>query len=327
MTSYRPWGTLDWALGLAAAKQWSFLGCLGLEERSVAAVLELHKDKLLSPGNILLLKINDVISQDPVQESQIYQHRLGQCQKVGISPHQKVHGILDPSAQWLDAFDSIKSDKVILDISSMPKRFFFPLLKRVQLDEKVQDLIVCYTSPTAYCVGPLSGNHEDWDIIPGFRTDDPDMQIEANKRLIVNIGFMPQGLIEHLEEDDPEAIAHLIVPFPAQSHTVRRSWAAVKKLLGSPSYPINHKLHRIGPQDMSEAFEKLLSISAHNQFAIALAPFGPKPISAAMCLYAAQTGMPVYYSQPKTYSPSYSSGIGEIFGYWVKHEGQNLYTI
>lgn len=102
---------------------------------------------------------------------------------------------------------------------------------------------------------------------------------------------------------------------------------AYSTLVGDPNETVNHKIHRVGPQDMPEAFEKLLALSAGVAIPVALAPFGPKPISAAMCLYAAQTGMPVYYSQPKTYSVGYSSGVGTAFGYWVKQDGHNFYDL
>jgi hypothetical protein len=324
MTIYRPWGELHWALELASARQWSFLGCLGPEDRSVASLIALSTLRLIANEEALLLQINDAVPEDSKAEELFCRANYARCQSAGIKPHRSTHGILDPRSEWLACFDTVKSGNVIMDISSMPKRFFFPLLKRIYLDTAVHNLFICYTSPKSYAPGHLNGNPEDWDVIPTFGTDDPEIQKEANKRLVVNIGFMPEGLTDHL---DPVSTSHLIVPFPAPSRTVRRSWEAVRRLVGDPNQTVNHKVHRVGPQDMPEAFEKLLSLSANGQVPIALAPFGPKPISAAMCLYAAQSGMPVYYSQPKTYSVSYSAGVGTIFGYWVKIDGRSFYGL
>lgn len=324
MTPYRPWGELQWALSLASPKQWSFLGCLGPEDRSVAALTQLQASHAIAQDRSLLLQIADKVPENPKLEEKLCQANYARCAQSGILPKVSNHGILDPWSEWLSCFDALKSANVILDISSMPKRFFFPLLRRIFMDSCVHNLLICYASPQSYAAGSLSGNPEDWEVIPTFGTDDPEIQNEAGKRLVVNIGFMPEGLTDHL---DPTATSHLIVPFPALSRTVRRSWEAVRRLVGDPNQTVKHKLYRVGPQDMPEAFEKLLSLSASGQFPISLAPFGPKPISAAMCLYAAQKGMPVYYSQPKTYSVGYSSGVGTLFGYWIKHETRNFYNL
>ena len=298
MTPYRPWGELQWALNLARAEKWSFLGCLGPEERSVAALTRLNTAQSLAQDRALLLQIVDAVPENQDLEEKLCRANYTRSTEAGIHPVQSNYGILAPWSEWLSCFDNFKTPNVILDISSMPKRFFFPLVKRILLDSAVRNFVICYTAPQAYAPGPLSGNPEDWDVIPTFGTDDPEVQTEASKRLVVNIGFMPEGLTDHL---DPTATSHLIIPFPAPSRTVRRSWEAVRRLVGDPNQTVKHKLYRVGPQDMPEAFEKLLSLSAGGKVPIALAPFGPKPISAAMCLYAAQKGMPVYYSQPKTY--------------------------
>ena len=327
MNRYRPWGQLDWTLGLSIGKSWSFLGCLGSEERSVAAIIRLQRLGALSREQHLMLRIRDVNPQDAERENSLSEMREQQCRAAGMDLKLHTYGILDPMRDWLSCFDAIRTESVILDISSMPKRFFFPLLKRLLNCPDVLNLLMTYTTPSHYDAGPLSGDPEEWDILPGFRTDDPDTQNLAAKRLVVNVGFMPEGLLEHLGEDDPESTAHLLVPFPAPARIVRRTWAAVARLVGDPSHSSRHRIHRIAPQDLPEAFEKLLSLSNQNKFPLSLAPFGPKPISAAMCLFAAQTGMPVYYSQPKTYSPLYSDGIGQVLGYWIKSNGHNLYGI
>jgi hypothetical protein len=52
-----------------------------------------------------------------------------------------------------------------------------------------------------------------------------------------------------------------------------------------------------------------------------------------MCLYAALSGSPVYYAQPKVYRPDYSVGIAksngaeQIFAYWIKHDTKSLFAI
>ncbi len=329
MSTLRPSGELQWALGLSAAKCWSFLGCLGPEPRSVSALLSAHELGVLDTTRSLLLRVQDETPQNPARENELIKINQTHLSNARLTPETPEFGILDAWPGWLSAFDGLRSDCVMLDISSMPKRFFFRYLKELLLDCRIRNLLLCYTLPGRYDSGPLSGDPEEWEALPGFLPDDPDVQTAAGKRIVVNVGFMPDGLLEHLGEDDREAVAHLFIPFPAPTRTVKRTWAAVRQLvLGyDPDKPIDHRIYRVPPQDMSEAFDRLVALSGNQTFPISLAPFGPKPISAAMCLYASQTGMPVYYAQPKTYSPDYSSGVGSVMGYWVKHEGRNLYGL
>lgn len=329
MSGLRPFGELHWALDLSSPKRWSLLGCLGPEQRSVSAVLRVHELDMLNTEQCMLLRVHDVTPQNPAREQELLQLNLARLDHGCIKPATPEFGILDGWRGWIEAFDLRRTDCVMLDISSMPKRFFFHFLKRFLLDERVKNLLVCYTLPSRYDPGPLSGDPEEWEALPGFLPDDPEVQDAAGKRIVVNVGFMPDGLLEHLGEDDREAVAHLLIPFPAPTRTVKRTWASVRQLVlrNDPDKPIDHHIYRTPPQDMPEAFDRLIALSGNLKFPLSLAPFGPKPVSAAMCLFASQTGMPVYYAQPKTYSPDYSSGAESVLGYWVKHEGQNLYQI
>jgi hypothetical protein len=54
---------------------------------------------------------------------------------------------------------------------------------------------------------------------------------------------------------------------------------------------------RVAPDDISGAFDLICRIANGNHLSIA--PFGPKPISAAMRFFAALTDSPVYYAHPE----------------------------
>ena len=85
-------------------------------------------------------------------------------------------------------------------------------------------------------------------------------------------------------------------------------------------------MQRVHALDTSEAFDRICDITNHGRHDSILAPYGPKPISLAIALFAIQNGSPVYYTQPNYYSPEYSSGIKETYGYWIKKDGTNLYS-
>jgi hypothetical protein len=84
---------------------------------------------------------------------------------------------------------------------------------------------------------------------------------------------------------------------------------------------------------MSSAFDRIVSLSRESDSSLSFAPFGPKPLSAAMCLFAFQRDCAVYYPQPRIYNPDYSVGVGTlegkraIFGYWLKHNETELYNV
>ena len=69
-----------------------------------------------------------------------------------------------------------------------------------------------------------------------------------------------------------------------------------------------------------------------------LAPFGPKPLSLAMCMYGIDCRrrkwpVEIGYTQPTAYSDEYSTGValrdGEpvIHAYCLKLDGRNLYEV
>lgn len=71
----------------------------------------------------------------------------------------------------------------------------------------------------------------------------------------------------------------------------------------------------------------------------AIAPYGPKTVSLAMCLFAlavADAGrprVPVYYAQPLRYAIDYTERVGSVGsspdtnGYCLRLRGRNLYDL
>ena len=124
----------------------------------------------------------------------------------------------------------------------------------------------------------------------------------------------------------------MLIPFPASLTALRRAWDSVFGF-ESQSLPDKFENHRVDTADLPGAFERIASFARDPSAKLAFAPFGPKPISAAMCLYASQRKSSVYYPQPRIYHPDYSQGVGEVdgkpavFAYWIKHAGNRLYKI
>src|SRR5947207_322696 len=110
------------------------------------------------------------------------------------------------------------------------------------------------------------------------------------------------------------------------------SWEFVRRLeSGLPRH--GNEPIRVHALDVSEAFDHIRSATDNGRRYSILAPFGPKPISVAMGIYAALSKNPVYYTQPRAYNPNYSSGTKRIegqpqtYGYCVRLEGRDLYKL
>jgi hypothetical protein len=91
--------------------------------------------------------------------------------------------------------------------------------------------------------------------------------------------------------------------------------------------------------DCPQVFDALCTMTDAGRKASALAPYGPKPVSLAMCLFAlaaAKAGrprVPVYYAQPLRYAMDYTAEVGrranapDAVGYCVRLAGRNFYDI
>lgn len=333
---FRPWGELKWTLGLSAPRRWRFLGCVAAEERSIAAVRTLHQSEALE--SVEMLRIIDTEPEDLAAEEAIIHKHLATCAEIGCVVHPTETQLDAPlqNTTWKKRFSFPAAASFCLDISSLPKRFFFTAIKAALHSPELQDFLILYSKPSSYPDNSLSGNPRDWSAITGFNCEDPDNQSEAASRLIVGAGFAVDGLHDHLEGRGNRMDVDVLIPFPAEPWaSIRRSWESAREIeeaLGADSdkglSEVKPSYHRVGALDTSSAFDRLLSLTRSGQSPAALAPLGPKPLSVAMCLLAAQTDRhPVYYAQPRTYALNYSFGCETVYAYWIKHQGVNLYTL
>ncbi|MEX1026505.1 MAG: hypothetical protein WD049_00645 [Candidatus Paceibacterota bacterium] len=316
--------------------EWSLIGCLGTEERSLAVWEELSKTGKLATHK--LLRIIDApsagrsVSPFTAERNQRLTERQDEFhQKGGDAAVIEKHTLLESHAEIVDSVKSFlaaASPNIVLDVSSLPKRFFFPALKLILLENEVENLVVTYTFPNSYPRVPLALNHNDWAHLPLFSgdysTSPPQMMIAA-------VGFEALGLPEQVEHGAGLPI-RLLLPFPAQPASFHRSWDLVRKLQSHRSAE-NIRVSRVDSTSVSDCFDSLLTLSNRGQIPVDLAPFGPKPSSVAMCLFAIATGSPVFYTQPTAYHPDYSlgisttAGIPNIFAYCLRVEGRDLYSL
>lgn len=327
----RPWGLLDWALRLTKPRRWDFLGALGTEERSLAPWRWLKQLDGLSRTR--LLEVLDLPSRHTPRAQQLTRERERAFLGDGGKPQEITRGLdllaeLHRIVAIAHEVEAATAGSVMLDITSLPKRFFFPILRHLEQSTRVRDLVLTYTSPDRYLEGDaLSEGATDWVTLPGFHAQDG-----GQETLVVSAGFMVESLHNHLATVNKPEPVKMLIPFPAPLAVLRRTWDSVFSLEAKrASDKFEH--HRVDPADLPGAFERIVSLARDPSVTLAFAPFGPKPISAAMCLYASPRECSVYYPQPRHYHPDYSQGVGEVdgkpavFAYWIKHAGNRLYEI
>lgn len=328
--SYRPWGLLEWTLQLSRSRRWVLVGTLGTEERSLAAWQGLRA--MDACENYHLLEIHDATSRFTAEANESLSERRRDFVSAGGAEDRirrnlrlldEFHRIDDLGREFAQA-----NDAVLLDITSLPKRYFFPILRRLCGTPGVRNLVVTYTSPEDYARDgrPMSEGGSHWTHLPGF------LPSKSTKKelLIAGAGFATQNLQSHIRSITHHESIKLFIPFPAPLDALRRTMHAVYQLQGELP-PRKFENYRVPTLDLSAAFDRILSLVQNTEAEPAFAPFGPKPISAAMCLFAAQRNSAVYYPQPWAYHPSYSTGVGKVdgkdavFAYWIKHDGKLLY--
>ena len=326
---YKPWGLLDWVISLSSPKEWYFVGCIATEQRSLCS-WKLIRDF----GNItdeLFFHISDIDSEKyKDQILSALKKRYEEFSKNGgnYSSIHKVELMAELYQIQKIIHDSLNtSASVILDVTTMPKRFFFPILKALFNNEQVKNLLLTYSSPSSYTDGKLYEDPESWKNLPGFAGEST-----GNEDLIVSIGFLVETLGKYLSENPNHGQIKILIPFPAPLAVLKRTWESVSNIERGRE-GIAFEKHRVETLDMSSAFDRIVTLASGFSNPVAFAPFGPKPTSAAMCIYAIQKNSSVYYPQPTIYHPEYTIGIRNndpskaVSAYWVKHEGENLYPI
>lgn len=332
---YRPWGALDWVLSLSKPKSWHFVGAIGTTERSICSWSLLKQYAAIQSERFA--RIIDVDSDKYRAQTKIaFETRLDEFEKKGGK--RELVTVFDIMAELFRIVEFARlcaqsSTSIVLDITAFPKRFFFPILRAFLQSDSVRDILVTYTSASDYANdNPLYEDIEPWRPLPGFSGE-----MNRREQWIVSVGLLVESLRQYLGDNPGHERMKLLIPFPAPLGVLRRTWESVARLEGGPlehgeAKPRFEK-YRIDTLDMSSTFDRIVSLARDSPNPTAFAPFGPKPTSAAMCIYAVAKGSAVYYPQPTVYNPNYAIGIrhddpvAAVNAYWIRHEGEDLYTV
>ncbi|NBB80970.1 MAG: hypothetical protein GVY36_16245 [Verrucomicrobia bacterium] len=236
---------------------------------------------------------------------------------------------------------SKESENVILDITSFPKRWFFPMMRYLIEDPDIKNLQVAYTRGDEHAES-LSENPETLRVIPSFVSLDDRTSHDV---AFVGVGFHTHSLLELFGEDKSKSL-QLMFPFPPGPPGIHRNWKFVQEVemkvqkdesLSEDADPINY-LH-LDATDVSQAFDALKIVTSNGTKTSVMAPYGPKPFSLAMCLFAiaceraGQPEIPMWYSQPQKYAVEYTKDAAyrrdqiDTWLYGIRRDGSFLYEL
>ena len=319
----KPWGPLEWLLGKVPIGQALVVGCVAAEDRCVAVLRAFRQKGALVNG---MLRIQDGPSEFRERVEAKTDANREILRRVGVGEERRVDLMADDAAiahvfgEILDGSNGQRT--LVLDISCMPKRFFFLILKLAFRERRFETVFVAYTQPEAgrYTSEHLAENPGPVDPLPGYSPlgREPDM-------LVVGLGFEPLGVRQPIDEyRDRKRRIEVLIPFPPGQPYSRRIWRALQRLdLGE----LDRRVHRVNALDAFGTYAKIGKMAATGAASIppSLAPYGPKPMSLGMCLYALRENAPVFYTQPTVYHPDYTCGIGNSWGYCLKYQNRRFF--
>ncbi len=333
---FRPWGRLDWLLKHLGRRPWNVFGSIATGDRSLTTWRFLNLANYCQSQQMLLIMDVPTPFWGDEPNSRL-QKRREEYLRFGGDENAiilcDIRDNLNDINGYTSEFLRESYDDIIIDISTLPKRFFFPIIRKILHETSGNTIVVTYTRPAGYDQAkPLAIDPEPWKVLPGFQND-----IEmsgCDEVLIIGLGYEPLGLPQFLKEGGiPRDRVRLLFPFPATPKGYLRNWEFVRNL-DSEVGPYTHEPIRVNGYDVSAIFDIIRRESDNGSEATIFAPYGPKPMSLSMCLYASMcpNNSSVFYTQPKSYNPNYSFGVRtvdgqeDIMAYCIRLNGKDLYN-
>lgn len=309
-----PWGNLSWThrrLNLDGA---FLFGCLSPEDRSIAVGEELDSLGISNTAEYVEILDSRDLALDPGHKKR---NKLA-SQVAGSKMALSTMDLLCDDDDILDLAESIvvkaaeSAGPLVIDISSMPKRYFFPAIAHFMRSASVEDLVVTYAEAQQYSANQLAGNPQAGLPFAGFgQSTYPDVRCE---QIVVSAGFGNPGFADLFEQQFEAGVRVLVLlPFPSDAPRYNRHWQFIRDLYGSSARE-HLELIPTPSQDVGLSVAKIRQLTGEGARPSVFLPYGPKPTSLAMCLSAitlSNSPAPpsVLYAQPTSYAPDYSTGV------------------
>ncbi len=335
---FRPWGKVDNIFSAIPNSDWAYIGCVSAEDR--CSIMATYFPQFGHFSEKLVFCISDKPSEATAEirdKTDAHQTTFKNCNFAEADFFSA--NIFDTFGTYEDRintfFTDITSTRLLLDISTLPKKVFFHIVRQIYRNaERFSDVVVTYAEPAEYCEGNLASNPEPWDALPGFRVARRQV---ADLKILVGIGFEPLGLPSLVESGEfNNSPISFLFPFPADQSSNAKNWRFIRDIFPNAEQA-SFKVKRVDGSNVPEIFDLICGEGDSGNIDLLLAPYGPKPMSLAMALYAAKYSNPpnsqtgVYYTQPTYYDPNYSVGVKIQNGkpvincYVIRADNQNLY--
>ncbi len=328
---FRPWGLWSWVTDNISVTKWNLITSLSSEERCLGIAYHfMNSNCLLKELFVDITDPTSSLSDISDEKKEMYKAEISRIFKKDINIEQ-MDLFISPKTlkNTVEDFISGTNGNIALDISSFPKRFFFPIVDILTKSDKINNLVITYTIPLEYHDGNLAEEPKAWDYLPRFQnTDHPSPHVI---NAVVGVGFLPFSLPELLKDDYSDAKVNLIFPFPPGPPNYQRTWEFVREIERFHPLENDNQIIRVNILDLPGCYQQLCTLGEKGDKYTIFAPYGPKTHSLAMCLYASKYNSDVFYTQPTFYHPDYSRGISyiqelpETYAYCVKFDGNSLY--
>lgn len=311
------------------AQDWRLIASLSFEDRCTAlAEWVAAMPALLSSAVAFRIKNPPSMSWDQAVPRIAANEDILVRHLAGVPTEIRDISLLDypSSAMNGDALFGLGGESVLLDVTTLPKRFFLFAVKRLIEDARVKNLVVCYSHAERYPEIPLCGDALPPTAMQGFG------RVEERRdqhKMIVGVGYVALSVDQLLASTHSQI--DFIFPFPPASPAFRRNWKLLSLLMPT-DLPATTQIHRVDGTDAFEVCAKLVSIGREAD--LDLIPLGPKPHALGMamaCLKLAGRAE-IIYSQPRTYDVNYSTGISRdtsgranIIAYCLKRNGSQTF--
>lgn len=326
----KPWGPINWLLPRIKINDWHLITSSSFEDRCLALV-EWMQSRNQPISSSVLLRIANPPSEHWTKAAPIVDQNFNTlAERLAGPQHLVINADLLGQLGSLMPIDSLnheQSESVILDISTLPKRFFLFALKLLLNSTKVQNLVVTYARADRYPESALCEDALPPTALPAFGRI---QSISGLPGMIVGVGYMPLS-VEELLDKAKHSKLDFIFPFPPASPAFRRNWALLSMLMPD-DFPRSTEIHRIHGMDAFEVFERVFAWGKGRD--LDLVPLGPKPhtLGMAMAYMRLDGRAELIYSQPQVYRHDYSSGIARdedghaiIYAYCLKYKGKQLF--
>jgi len=327
MINYRPWGQLKWLLDKIDIPAWDILSCVASELRCTSVIKTVTTANQIRSAHFL--NIEDPPSRFTPAVNGLIEKNWHLIRDIHNDSTQEKRQLLDAHHHIITIANNLiaaSQGNIILDISCLPKRYFFPILKIMNNNGKVKNLIVTNSIPFRYTDSQLAEDYQEIKALPLFKEE----PFSNHNIVILSVGHISMGLPETIVSQVGDKSIDLYIPFPGSQQSDKPTWQFVHRIYNEiDSNQVN--IRRTSAKDVSSAYDNIFRSTSNNKKTPLLLPFGPKPIALAMCLYAIKTKVPVCYTQPLHYHPEYSIGVrmeGEhpcVLGYPIILNGRKLY--